>query len=107
MPIAQKQKPRTISLTATTVLFEKKTDDGRRFVKMLDKYTIPKDKMEAIMRQSQTYDVFQKKCREYGVDEHEMLNYTYSLQMIHTLQKNRIKYSKPLKVMEESGSDDN
>ena len=76
----------------TYALFEKETPKGRA-IKMLDKYTIPKEKMETIMRYVNDQDKFKKKCSELGVSLHEMLNYTYPLVMLQTLQEHRIKYS--------------
>lgn len=91
----------------TFALFEGTGKDGKRRVKMLDKYTIPRDKMEAIMKHVNDTDAFKKKCRELGVSLDEMINYTYPRVMLRTLQENRIKYSQPVKVMQEYGTDDN
>lgn len=78
----------------TYALIEHKDKDGNRRVKMLDKYTIPKDKMEMILKNANSYEEFKKQCNELGVEEHEMLNYTYTRQFLHALKDKWEQYSK-------------
>lgn len=87
----------------TYALFEKETPKGRA-IKMLDKYTIPKDKIETIMRYVSDSETFKRKCSDFGVSLHEMMNYTYPLVMLRTLQEHRIKYSMPAKCRNEGAS---
>ena len=76
----------------TYALFEFKSTDGQRLVKVLDKYAIPKDKMEAVIAQAKTSKDFRRKCKELGVDEREMMNYKVLLRILNSFQANREKY---------------
>lgn len=76
----------------TYALFEYKDIDGQRLVKVLDKYAISKDLMQEIIIQAKTSEDLQRKCKELGVDEREMMNYTFLLQILNSFQVNRDKY---------------
>lgn len=76
----------------TYLLFEYKRIDGKRLVKVLDKYTISKDLMQEIIIQSKTSDDLQRKCKELGVDEREMMNFTSLVRIINLFHANRDKY---------------
>lgn len=90
----------------TYALIEGTDKNGNRRVKILDKYTVPKNKMETLLQYTNSYDTFRKKCNELGVSENEVINFTYSRKIIRTFRENRIKYSKPIETKDDQSETD-
>lgn len=61
-------------------------------MKVLDKYTISKDLMQEVIIQAKTSEDLQRKCKELGVDEREMMNFTSLVRIINLFHANRDKY---------------
>lgn len=76
----------------TYLLFEYKRIDDKRLVKVLDKYAISKDLMQEIIIQAKTSEDLRRKCKELGVNEREMMNFTSLVRIINLFHANRDKY---------------